>query len=244
MCGRFTLTQSSEAIATEFQTALGFAVSPRYNIAPSQPVLVILKDDQSGKRYATHLVWGLIPSWAKDPAMGRRLINARAETVAEKPSFRAAFRRRRCLIPMDGFYEWKAEKSSKRNLKPTSSRKPAKQPFHIHVEPDQSSTTLHTSLSAFAGIWEHWQSPDGSDLYSCAVLTMPANPSMQAIHHRMPVMLAAHQYEQWLDLSNTSVQPFVAVSNALQLCLTPVNSLVNNPGNEHPDCMKSVEESS
>lgn len=228
MCGRFTLTQSSEAIATEFQADVPFTIEPRYNIAPSQPVLVILWDGQSPQRQTTHLSWGLIPSWAKDIHRSRPMINARAETVAEKPSFRAAFKRRRCLIPADGFYEWKqASQTSKTSKTP-------KQPFYIQLCRQPQTSTLW----AFAGIWDHWQSSDGSDLYSCAILTMPANNVMQTIHHRMPVMVMADKYDQWLRVSNTDMQPFMDRSAAIGLTLTPVSSLVNNPRTDHPDCIK------
>ena len=225
MCGRFTLTQSSEAIATEFQVNIPFEVEPRYNIAPTQPILVIVWDGQSPHRQATHLSWGLIPSWAKDIHRSRPIINARAETVTDKPSFRAAIRRRRCLIPTDGFYEWKQEpKTSKTSKSP-------KQPFYIQPQ------APHSPILAFAGIWEHWQSSDGSDLYSCAILTMPANDVMKRVHHRMPVMLTTNHYEQWLTLSNTDMQPFMDISEAIALSLTPVSSQINNPRTDHPDCV-------
>lgn len=228
MCGRFTLTQSSEAIATAFNTSIPFTIEPRYNIAPSQPVLVIVWDGQSPTRQATHLSWGLIPSWAKDSSVGRPLINARAETVAEKPSFRAAFRRRRCLIPTDGFYEWQ------KDTPPSTMGKASKQPFYI-----QPADTSPASF-AFAGIWDHWQSSDGSDLYSCAILTMPANRTMQPVHHRMPVILTARHYDAWLSLSNTSAQPFIEASEAIVLRLTPVSSQVNNPRYDNPDCVQPL----
>lgn len=228
MCGRFTLTQSSEAIATEFQANLPFTLEPRHNIAPSQPVLVIVWDGQSPQRRATHLSWGLIPSWAKDINRSRPMINARSETVMEKPSFRAAFRRRRCLIPADGFYEWKGYSGSKPSKSTSTS---PKQPFYMQPQPPSSP------IFAFAGIWEHWQSSDGSDIYSCAILTMPAHGEMKSIHHRMPVMLKKDVYDQWLTLSNTDMQSFVEASGAIALQFTPVSSVVNNPGSDHPGCL-------
>ena len=228
MCGRFTLTQSSEAIATEFQANIPFALEPRYNIAPTQPILALVWDGQAPIRQVTHLSWGLIPSWTKNNNRGRPMINARAETIAEKPSFRTAFRRRRCLIPADGFYEWQLELKSS-NTKPKSTKAP-KQPFYIRPQGP-------SSLFAFAGVWEHWQSSDGSEIYSCAILTMPANEAMQAIHHRMPVMLTADYGEQWLTASHVDVQPFMAASEAVALNVIPVRTLVNNPRNDHPDCL-------
>lgn len=226
MCGRFTLTQSSEAIATAFNAPIPFALEPRYNIAPSQPVLVIVWDGHSPMRQVTHLSWGLIPSWAKDSGASRPMINARAETVADKPSFRAAFRRRRCLIPMDGFYEWQHNKAL------SKTGKASKQPFYIQPE-------LASSV-AFAGIWDHWQSSDGSDLYSCAILTMPANTTMQPVHHRMPVIVTPQHYDAWLDLANTSIEPFMEASGAIALRLTPVSNRVNPPTYDHPDCIQPL----
>ena len=239
MCGRFTLTQSSEAIATDFQADIPFAMEPRYNIAPTQPVLAIVWDGQSPQRQATHLSWGLIPSWTKDMNRSRPMINARAETVAEKPSFRAAFRRRRCLIPSDGFYEWQSGAKAGTKVKSSDVKaKTPKQPFYIQTSGRQSQSLDQSSkLFAFAGIWDHWQSSDGSDIYSCAILTMSANAVMKKIHHRMPVMLTADAYEQWLTVSNTDMQPFLDVSEAIALRLTPVNVVVNNPRVDHPDCV-------
>ena len=265
MCGRFTLTQSSSAIATEFHTDVSFAIEPRYNIAPTQPVLVIVGDSQREKRQATHVSWGLIPSWAKDLQRNRPMINARAETVAEKPSFRAAFRRRRCLIPANGFYEWKKDtnasnvstssKSSKAasTSKASKSAKAPKQPFYIQPQsppslhlpqhlssvhlPSEEQKLANPCLFAFAGIWDHWQSSDGSDLYSCAILTMPANEAMKPIHHRMPVILTPNNYEQWLTLSNTDMQPFMESTKAIALRLTPVSPRINNPRFDSPECL-------
>ncbi|MBD3882971.1 SOS response-associated peptidase [Phormidium tenue FACHB-886] len=221
MCGRFTLTQSAEAIAEHFELEESPFLAPRYNIAPTQPVAVV-RAAQNDRQF-THLHWGLIPSWSKDPTMGARLINARAETVAEKPSFRSALKYRRCLIPADGFYEWQRIKDKK-------------QPYWFGLDDRQPF--------AFAGLWEHWQSPDGSEIESCTIITTAANALMQSIHDRMPVILEPQDYEQWLD-------PAVQKGDRLQSLLRPysdeamltypVSTTVNNPRNDSPDCIEPTD---
>ena len=230
MCGRFTLTQSATAIADHFELDDLPLLAPRYNIAPTQPVAVVRarsSNRQADDRQFTHLVWGLIPAWAKDPAMGAKLINARAETLAEKPSFRSAFKYRRCLIPVDGFYEWqRIEKKKQPYLFGLADR----QPF------------------AFAGLWEHWQSPDGSEIESCTIITTEANSLMRSIHDRMPVILQPQDYQQWLDPAVQKVdqlrsllRPYEPASDPKALTAHPVSAKVNNPRHDSPDCIEPIE---
>ena len=180
MCGRFTLTvdpaELQEAFA-DYRFPSQFA--PRFNIAPSQPVLAIPND---GRNAADFFVWGLIPSWSKDPSIGGRLINARGETVAEKPSFRGSFKYKRCLIPADGFYEWKLQPGTKIKI-----------PHFIHMK--------DRAPFAFAGLWDEWHSPDGSSIRSCTIITTEPNALMAGIHDRMPVILNQRDYATWLDAS-------------------------------------------
>jgi putative SOS response-associated peptidase YedK len=174
MCGRFTLTQSPQQIAKAFGLSDVSSFPPRYNIAPTQPVGVIVQDRDSGKREFRLMVWGLIPAWVKDPSTFANLINARAETIAEKPSFRTAYKYRRCLIPADGFYEWQKVKSG------------PKQPFYF--------TLRGNGVFAFAGLWESW-----NDIETFTILTTSANTLLQTIHDRMPVILKPEDYNRWLN---------------------------------------------
>lgn len=221
MCGRYTLSQTTEAIASAFQLNEVPKLEPRYNIAPTQLVPVIRQSEQH-QRQLQILRWGLIPAWAKDASMGARLINARAESVNEKPSFRSAFRQRRCLVIADGFYEWQRQDSKK-------------QPFFIHL-PDGKPF-------AFAGLWERWQSPEGETIESCTIITTEANELLRSIHDRMPVILAPKDYDVWLD-------PTLQEPEKLQQLLHPypteamitdaVSTKVNSPKNDTPECIKKV----
>jgi putative SOS response-associated peptidase YedK len=179
MCGRYALHTSPEVVALAFGLAEIPALGPRYNIAPASQVLIVRKNEASMVR------WGLIPRWARDPSIGAKLNNARAETVAEKPSFRDAYRKRRCLIPASGFYEWKTEAGRK-------------QPYYV-----LPSTG---ALFAFAGLWESWTGPDGA-LQTCAIITTEANEKMRAVHDRMPVILPPERYAGWLDGLEAPLQP-------------------------------------
>ncbi|GAB4378590.1 MAG: SOS response-associated peptidase [Elainellaceae cyanobacterium] len=222
MCGRFTLIQQGEAIADQFELEEVPYVEPRYNIAPTQPVAVVRATAENPERQFTHLYWGLIPSWAKDPQIGARMINARAETVTEKPSFRAAFKRRRCLIPADGFYEWQRSPQGK-------------QPYYFQLDQHQPF--------AFAGLWEHWQSGAGDEIESCTILTTEANDVLRPVHDRMPVILHPQDYDLWLD-------PEVQGGRDLQELLHPypeeemqryaVSKKVNNPRHDNADCLEPV----
>lgn len=220
MCGRYTLSQSEESIAAAFGITAIPKLLPRYNIAPTQPVPTVLLRNES-QRQLQLLHWGLIPSWAKDPRMGAKMINARAETIAEKPSFRSAFRRRRCLIVADGFYEW--QRRDKR-----------KQPYYFRVGAGE--------LFAFAGLWEHWQNAAGDEIESCTIVTTDPNDLMQSIHDRMPVILHPQDYDRWLDPATESsrllelLRPFEA--NEMQHY--PVSLEVNNPRHDSPNCIQPV----
>jgi putative SOS response-associated peptidase YedK len=220
MCGRFTLTADPEQLQQIFPWLnIPVEYSPRYNIAPTQPVAVIPND---GKNTLNFFVWGLIPSWAKDPAMGSRMINARAETLAEKPAFRAAFRRRRCLIPASGFYEWKTIPGQKSKL-----------PMYIQLR--------SANPFALAGLWETWNGPDGSQILSCTIITTEPNALMQEIHNRMPVILPEAAYNTWLSGEDGDMQKLAALLQpypADEMTAWPISTLVNSPANDWPACIE------
>lgn len=223
MCGRFTLSQSGEAVATAFDLEEVPTVPPRYNIAPTQPIAVIRSTIEHPQREFTYLSWGLVPSWSKDPKIGARLINARAETLAEKPSFRAAFKRRRCLILADGFYEWQRSPEGK-------------QPYYFHLENHQPF--------AFGGLWEHWENGNGDVIESCTIITTTANEVLSSIHDRMPVILPPKGYDLWLDPTiekdkdlHTLLRPYAAE----EMVSYPVSPSVNNPRHDSPDCIHPLE---
>ena len=217
MCGRFTLTVDPG----ELQEKLGSYTfpkkfSPRFNIAPTQPVLVIPNNDRFK---ADFFVWGLIPMWAKDPSIGSRLINARGETIAEKPSFRGSLKYKRCLVLADGFYEWKAQHGKR-----------TKTPFFIHMKDRQPF--------AFAGLWDTWNSPDGSTIKSCTLITTDPNELMEMIHDRMPVILHPRDYATWLDpspLTPDQLLPLIKPFPAEVMDAYPVSTLVNKASNESPE---------
>lgn len=219
MCGRFTLRTPASAVAEQFAL---FAMPPftaRFNIAPTQPVLVVR---MTPERECVPVRWGLIPSWATDTAIGARLINARAETAADKPAFRAAFRRRRCLVLADGFYEW--QKSGKR-----------KQPFFFHLRDDRPF--------AFAGLWESWEGADNSHLETCTILTTDANELVATVHDRMPVILAPDVHDAWLDPAVEDpkhLMPLVRPYPAKAMEAYPVGTLVNSPTHDEPGCIERV----
>ena len=226
MCGRFTLKTDPETLTETFPgftTPAADEMSPRYNIAPSQQVAVVANNGDNSVEF---FQWGLIPSWAKDPKIGNRMINARSETLAEKPSFRTPYKRRRCLILTDGFYEWKAEPGSK-----------TKTPFYIRLKSEKPF--------AFAGLWEAW-SPniDDDPLLSCTIITTSPNSLMETIHRRMPVILEPDGYEQWLDPSDqspTQLDGLLKSYPAEEMEAYPVSRLVNRPSNDSPDCIVPVE---
>jgi putative SOS response-associated peptidase YedK len=219
MCGRFALTVDPAELGDEF-AGFGFPsqFAPRFNIAPSQPVMSVLND---GNNVASFLLWGLIPSWAKDVSIGSRLINARGETLAEKPSFRGPYKYRRCLILADGFFEWKSKPGTKSKI-PHFIRLKSHRPF------------------AFAGLWSEWQNADGASLRSCAVVTTGPNELMAEIHNRMPVILPPVDYAEWLDPAprppetlDRLIKPFPAAL----MQTYPVSTVVNNPSNDRAECI-------
>ncbi|HXF86270.1 MAG TPA: SOS response-associated peptidase [Anaerolineales bacterium] len=217
MCGRFTLTVNPADMQDTFgEYEFPKTFVPRFNIAPSQPVLVIPND---GMNKADFFIWGLIPMWAKDPSIGNRLINARGETLAEKPAFRSAYKYKRCLILADGFYEWKA-----------STGKRAKIPYFIHMKDRKPF--------AFAGLWDVWESPDGSNIKTCTIITTVPNELMEPIHNRMPVILHPRDYAKWLDpapQTPESLEPLIKPFPAEAMAAYPVSTLVNAPANEGPE---------
>ena len=222
MCGRFTQTASPEVIAEQFKITNPPLFTPRYNIAPSQPIAAIRIDPDTATRTLVMLRWGLIPSWAKDPKIGNQCINAKAETVAEKPSFRSAFKKRRCLVIATGFYEWQIQGR-------------AKQPIWIGL---QSKRPF-----AFAGLWEQWKPPEGEPLETCTIITTEPNDLMAPIHNRMPVILSPASYDQWLDLSFQHVEPLKALLRPYpseELTAYPVSTLVNNPRHDASQCLEPV----
>jgi putative SOS response-associated peptidase YedK len=214
MCGRYSLSTSPESIAEIFGVRHVTEFEPRYNIAPTQLVPIVRRDPNSDERRIDLLKWGLIPSWADDPAIGSRMINARSETVAEKPSFRSAFKSRRCLVPADGFYEWKKSAGGK-------------VPHLIHRSDSKPF--------AFAGLWEHWKGPSGA-IDSFSILTTEANALMRPIHDRMPVILDASDYDPWLDPRTTSdaLQELLRPDEGGKLVAFPISTKVNSPSNDDP----------
>ena len=225
MCGRFTLRAPASLIAEQFSLFEVPLLKPRFNIAPTQPVPVVRMTPQQPepRREFVFLHWGLVPSWADDPAIGNRMINARAETVAEKPSFRAALRRRRCLVVADGFYEW--QKQGKR-----------RQPMFIHLRDDRPL--------AFAGLWESWEGADHSSLESCTILTTEANDLVRPIHDRMPVIVAPGDYARWLAPAverPEAVLPLLRPYPSEPMEAYPVSTWVNSPARDEAKCLERVE---
>ena len=222
MCGRFTLRLPPAELAEMFQVLREIETVPRYNIAPTQQIAAVRSND--GHRELTMLKWGLIPSWSKDDKIGARLINARGETVSEKPSFRAAFKRRRCLIPADGFYEWK-KLSGK-----------SKQPYLIGMKDE--------APFAFAGLWEHWGKGADGSIESCTIITTTPNELLADIHDRMPIILPVDHWDVWLDHEITeaaALQSLLIPLPAEVMQRVPVSTLVNSPRNDIPECTEVIE---
>lgn len=220
MCGRYGLDGKRIDLELEFSARMLVEVQPRYNIAPTTPILIV-KDTPQGRIGTFHL-WGLIPSWANDPSIGTKMINARSETAAEKPSFRNALKRRRCLVPASGFYEWQ------------SLGKGQKQPYWIHRKDG--------SFLAFAGLWESWQGPNGEELDTCTILTTTPNELMAPIHDRMPVILRKEHYDVWLNCEDQTAKGVVGLFRpcpASWLAVHPVGSAVGNPRNEGAELIQA-----
>ena len=220
MCGRFSLKTTPDTLERIFGHAVPPGYRPRYNVAPGQEVLAILSD-ADGERAAMPK-WGLVPFWAKDPSIGNRMINARAETVADKPAFRDAFRRRRCLVLADGFYEWR--------------RLPErKQPMWVQLQSGEPF--------AFAGLWERWDRGQ-EPLQTCTILTTGANEFMRPIHERMPVILDGEVAAEWLasGTEDTRLHEIIEESRELPLQAHAVSTLVNRPANDLPECIAPITE--
>jgi putative SOS response-associated peptidase YedK len=217
MCGRYTLRTPIDVLAEGFEIQeYPSSITPNYNVAPTQEVAVVVEEDEKRKLEMFH--WGLIPSWAKDPSKGNKMINARAETVSEKPSFRSAFKKRRCLILADGFYEWQKTDDGK-------------QPYHIKMQDD--------SPFAFAGLWEIWK--DDEEIRSCTIITTAANDLMSEIHHRMPVILPPDDYDMWLDPDFDEKEPLTSLlkpysSDKMEAYI--VSRRVNKPSNNEPSVVE------
>ena len=225
MCGRYSLKTPADTLAEHFQLATSPFVSPRFNIAPSQPIAVIRMHVLQKDRECVQVRWGLIPSWAKDPSIGNKMINARAETVAEKPAFRGPLARSRCLVPADGYYEWQREDRRGRR----------KQPFYVRLRDGRPF--------AFAGLWERWTGPDGKAVETCAILTTEPNESLKDIHDRMPVILAQADYDQWLDPAVRQaqlLQPLLRPYPPEDMTAYPVSLRVNDPGHDDPGCIEPL----
>ncbi|MFO7261371.1 MAG: SOS response-associated peptidase [bacterium] len=220
MCGRYTLASTPEALVEEFGVGgLPGEYRPRYNIAPSQPVLTLVSG-KDGPEWR-YLRWGLVPFWADDPAIGQRMINARAESVDARPAFRRSFEQRRCLVVADGFYEWRRDPGGRT---PIYIRLVTRRPF------------------AMAGIWDRWVPRDGGEpLESCAIITTAANPSVRPIHDRMPVILDREERAEWLDRGTDRerlralLEPYTGQLEAYE-----VSRLVNSPANDVPACIEPV----
>lgn len=221
MCSRYSLTSPSEAVRAYFRYENEAVFPPRYNIAPSQPVAIV-RDTAKGGRELALVRWGLIPSWVKDPREFRMMINARSETATEKPSFRAAMRHRRCLVPTDGFYEWTGATGAKRP--------------HL-VRPRKGGPM------GMAGIFEHWHNADGSEMESMAILTTAANQAMSGLHDRMPVVIAPEHFDAWLDCRSGSAENILSLLHAPPedlLQIVEVSRKLNNPRNEGPEVQEPV----
>ena len=223
MCGRFVQVSRLETVQKVFNISTPtFDTTPNYNIAPTQQILAVIKHNNENK--LEKLYWGLVPFWAKDINIGSKMINARAETVSEKPSFRHAFKQQRCLIPTDGFYEWKGEPGQK-------------QPFFVTTHSDEPF--------AFAGLWETWANKESNEAYkSCTIITTESRGAIREIHHRMPAILTPTFYEKWL---NTDMQDPKALEKILQegvirdIQFYPVSTYVNSAKNNDPSCIEPIE---
>jgi putative SOS response-associated peptidase YedK len=224
MCGRFASKSTARDIEKEFKVGKlnKLIFGPRYNIAPAQMIAAVLETD--GERTVGELRWGLIPSWAKDAAIGSKLINARAETLSEKPSFKNAFRARRCIIPASGFYEWAKKGAS------------AKQPFYFYLK--------EKDVFGFAGLWEEWLDKESGELVeTCTIITTEANEVLEPVHDRMPVILKAENYDEWLDekLKDTArLQNLLAPYPAEEMASHAVGKAVNSPGYDSAELIKQL----
>jgi putative SOS response-associated peptidase YedK len=224
MCGRYRLSRRKQIVEEYFDTASDAEDwTPRFNVAPTQPVPVIRQNPKEPVRELSLMRWGLIPSWATDPAAAARMINARSETAATKPAFRDALKSRRCLIPADAFYEWMRTGKTK-------------QPYCFEVGEGE--------LFAFAGLWDRWKDPSGSWVKTCSILTTTPNSITAPVHDRMPVILDPDSYDLWLDpgmkdvsAASDLLKPF----DARQMRCFPVSNRINSAVNDDPECCQPVE---
>jgi putative SOS response-associated peptidase YedK len=224
MCGRYRLSRTDKQIAEHFDTSDEVEWSPRYNITPAQRVCVVRQNPERPVRQLSIIRWGLIPFWAKDANVGYKMINARAETVAEKPAYRESFKTRRCLIPADGFYEW--NKVGK-----------VKQPYHFGMQDD--------SLFAFAGIWDRWKNPQGEIIETCSILTTTPNVLLADVHDRMPVIMPVEHYDLWLDPGFKNTDDLKGLLRPYEPSLMrryPVSTRVNLVKNDDQECAAELKE--
>lgn len=239
MCARFTLKTSAVVLQDLFELEDVPELMPRYNIAPSQVVPAVV--EENGRREMRFFQWGLIPSWAKDPGIGQNLINARAETAPEKPSFRSAFKRRRCLIPADGFFEWTTvEETGEAALfddlapKPKGG-KPIKQPYYFQMTDE--------GPFAFAGLYEYWEAVDAGPIETCTILTTEPNALLAQFHNRMPAIVAPENYTLWLDAEPKPSEMLLALIPPYpsdRMKATPVTRRMNNPRFDDPEAVTPV----
>ena len=223
MCGRYTISAPSDVVADLFELdPPPVEFSARFNVAPTQEAPVVRMSEQENRRTLKHLRWGLIPFWAKDRSLGDRMINARAETVAEKPAYRASFKRKRCLVVADGFYEWQATGGPK-------------QPFLFRM-----SSGLPFAI---AGLWDRWDKGEGDPLETFTILTTTPNDVVKPAHHRMPVILSSQHYERWLDPESDNrdrLTDLLVSFPATEMEGFPVSTYVNSPANEGPRCVEPL----
>ena len=223
MCGRFSQVQIAELDREVFKLLSVPPLEPRYNLAPTQDAAVIRESAKSGQRVLRLLRWGLIPYWAKDPTIGNRMINARSETLLEKPAFESAFRHRRCLVPADGFYEWQKTGGKK-------------QPYYLRMEDGH--------IFAFAALWERWQDEGHRPIETFTVITTEPNTLVEPIHNRMPVILARDRYDEWLNPHNNDtaeLSDLLTPYPAVAMTAYPVSTFVNSPQNEGAECVSPIE---
>jgi putative SOS response-associated peptidase YedK len=232
MCGRFSSSTQLSFLLEQFRAEPAGVEGhqPSWNVAPASDILVVMASSD-GARQLRALRWGLVPRWAKSPTAANKMINLRAETVREKPSWKSSLARRRCIIPIDGFYEWQDQGKGRR-----------KQPFYITARDQQPL--------ALAGLWATWHAPDddadgpGDELWTCTILTTTANQLMGSVHHRMPVILPAEAWDAWLDPANTDVEQLAALLEPAPeelLALWPVDQAVGNPRNNRPELQEPLE---
>jgi putative SOS response-associated peptidase YedK len=221
MCGRFSLIVDASVLAGVFEIDPPQNLRPRFNIAPTQTIPIVRAGREQPREWA-EVRWGLVPSWAKDPKIGARMINARGETVAEKPSFRSAVKTRRCLIPADGFYEWVKTDGGK-------------QPHYIHFADGR--------VFAFAGLWERWHKGGDEPLDTCTIITTTPNDLVAGLHDRMPVILSPEAFTEWLEsqpLAADRLQELLTPHHADDMEAYPVSTHVNKPANDDPECVVRV----